>query len=90
MAQKILDQCTKDLRHRPGLSNTAAWGMGCFSVKDLGSWWKLMTDDSTVVVVHGGREEIRFCLRFAGERPTRLSDVQIAEGLQSRSARPIR
>ena len=56
-----------------------------FRVADLTTWWKLMTDPRIVVVVHGGREEIRFCQRFAGSRPARLVDVQVAEGLQSRS-----
>src|SRR5207237_8687710 len=37
LAQKILDQCTKDLRHRPSLGNTAAGGMGCVRVKDFGN-----------------------------------------------------
>lgn len=55
-----------------------------FKVEDLSSWWKLMTDDQTTVVVHGGREEVRYCLRFTGQRPRKLVDVQVAEGLLSR------
>jgi ribonuclease D len=55
-----------------------------FEVPDLSSWWKLMADPDVQVVVHGGREEIRYCLRYAGARPGRLHDVQIAEGLQCR------
>ena len=55
-----------------------------FEVEDLSAWWEIMTDDVTTVVVHGGREEVRFCLRATGERPRRLVDVQVAEGLLSR------
>lgn len=55
------------------------------SVEDLSSWWKLMASDEILTVVHGGREEIRFCLHHAQAAPARLFDVQIAEGLQSRS-----
>jgi ribonuclease D len=56
-----------------------------FEVPDLSSWWKLMASPEIAVVVHGGREEVRFCLWGAGARPGRLFDVQIAEGLLSRS-----
>src|SRR5260370_41976538 len=56
-----------------------------FEVLDLSSWWKLMASSEIAVVVHGGREEVRFCLWGAGARPGRLFDVQIAEGLMSRS-----
>ena len=31
-----------------------------FKVHDLSPWWKLMVDDATTVIIHGGREEIRF------------------------------
>jgi ribonuclease D len=55
-----------------------------FEVRDLSSWWKLMADSAVQVVVHGGREEVRYCLRFAGVRPGRIYDVQIAEGLECR------
>lgn len=56
-----------------------------YSVRDLSRWWELMAEGRTLVVVHGGREEVRYCLRFAGRRPGHLADVQVAEGLQSRS-----
>src|SRR5258708_16867956 len=56
-----------------------------FLVRDLSAWWSLMAGGDTAVVVHGGREEARFCLWCAGARPARLFDVQIAEGLLSRS-----
>ncbi len=56
-----------------------------FEVRDLSGWWKLMASPTITVVVHGGREEVRFCLWNAGARPGKLFDVQIAEGLMSRS-----
>jgi ribonuclease D len=55
-----------------------------FQVQDLSRWWDLMTDDQTTIVVHGGREEIRFCHFATGRPPRKLVDVQIAEGLRSR------
>src|SRR5262245_8090596 len=56
-----------------------------YQVRDLSAWWKLMAGPNVTVVVHGGREEVRFCLWNAGARPPRLFDVQIAEGLLSRA-----
>lgn len=56
-----------------------------YCVHDLSSWWRLMADESILTVVHGGREEVRFCLKHAGKRPGQLVDVQVAEGLESRS-----
>lgn len=54
-------------------------------VRQLDSWWSLMTDEATEVIVHGGQAEVRFCLEANGQRPRNLVDTQIAEGLQSRS-----
>jgi ribonuclease D len=56
-----------------------------FEVTDLGSWWRLMADNKTMVVVHGGREEVRFCLTHTQQRPAKLVDIQVAEGLRSPS-----
>lgn len=56
-----------------------------YEVDDLSCWWDVMTDDETTVVVHGGQAEVRFCLDLAQKVPSRLVDVQIAEGLRSRS-----
>ncbi len=56
-----------------------------FPLRSLDSWWRIMADDSTTVVVHGGQAEIRFCLTLGGLKPNRLVDVQLAEGLRSRS-----
>lgn len=56
-----------------------------FQVKDLSAWWDIMTDDRSAVIAHAGREEVRFCVHNCGARPRRLFDIQIAEGLRSRS-----
>lgn len=56
-----------------------------YEIQDLSEWWKLMADDETQVIIHGGREEVRFCLTFACASPRKLWDVQVAEGLRSRS-----
>ncbi len=55
-----------------------------FAVADLSSWWSLMVDGETTVIIHGGREEIRFCHAATGKQPGNLVDVQLAEGLLSR------
>lgn len=55
-----------------------------FAVPDMSAWWDLMLDDQTVIIVHGGREEIRFCLTYTGEVPRLVRDVQVAEGLRGR------
>jgi len=54
-----------------------------YRVRDLSAWWNIMADDQTTVIVHAGREEIRFCLNHGGCRPQRLVDTQLAEGLRS-------
>ncbi|MFV0446331.1 MAG: ribonuclease D [Planctomycetaceae bacterium] len=54
------------------------------AVHDLSRWWELMADPDLLVIIHGGREEIRFCLREGNCTPQNLVDVQIAEGLLSR------
>lgn len=55
-----------------------------FEIPDLSAWWSLMTGDDVTIIVHGGREEVRFCQHIAGQLPRKLVDVQIAEGLLSR------
>ena len=54
-----------------------------YLVHDLTPWWEIMGDDQTTVIVHAGREEIRFCLNLGERRPQRLVDTQLAEGLRS-------
>jgi ribonuclease D len=50
-------------------------------VPDLGPLWQLLVEPGRESLVHAGREEFRFCLRFAGRRPHRWFDVQLAAGL---------
>jgi ribonuclease D len=50
-------------------------------IKDLSPLWQLLTEPGRETLVHAGREEFRFCLRYAGRRPHRWFDVQIAAGL---------
>ncbi len=54
-----------------------------FGVPDLSAWWQIMADETTTIIVHAGREEIRFCLHLGGCRPQRVFDTQLAEGLRS-------
>ena len=56
-----------------------------FKVNDLTSWWKIMTNEQTTVIVHGGQAEVRFCLHAKAGPPQNLIDVQIAEGLYTPS-----
>lgn len=55
-----------------------------YEVPNLSRWWEIMQNDSNRVIVHGGREEIRFCERHNNAIPRNLFDVQIAEGLLSK------
>lgn len=50
-------------------------------IEDLGPLWRLLTESGRETLVHAGREEFRFCLRYAKARPHRWFDVQIAAGL---------
>ncbi|MEZ6045284.1 MAG: HRDC domain-containing protein [Planctomycetaceae bacterium] len=52
---------------------------------DLSQWWEIMADPDVTVVVHGGQAEVRFCLEEGQKTPCSLVDIQLAEGLQSRS-----
>ena len=56
-----------------------------YEIDDLAPWWRIMADDNTTVLVHGGQAEVRFCLTLFGERPRKLIDVQLAEGFCSGS-----
>lgn len=55
------------------------------TITTLTSWWDIMADDSTTVIVHGGQAEIKFCVHMCGQIPKRLVDIQLAEGLRGRS-----
>jgi len=52
-----------------------------FLVKDLTSWWQIMGDESIEVIIHGGREELKFCHHLGKIVPRNVFDVQLAEGL---------
>jgi len=54
-------------------------------VPDLTRWWELMADDQTRIIVHGSREEIRFCFTNLRRPPRLVWDIQVAEGLRGRS-----
>ncbi|MCA9040745.1 MAG: HRDC domain-containing protein [Planctomycetaceae bacterium] len=54
-------------------------------LSDLTEWWEIMADPDVTVVVHGGQAEVRFCLELGQKKPESLVDIQLAEGLQSRS-----
>lgn len=55
------------------------------TIDDLSPWWDIMADEQTLVIVHGGQAEIRFCLHQIGQPPARLFDIQLAEGFRGRS-----
>jgi ribonuclease D len=57
------------------------WIVDPLALADLGELWQLVTDPERELVVLAAREEIRFCLRYAGRPPGRLLDVQLAAGL---------
>lgn len=54
-------------------------------ISDLSPWWEIMADDQTLVIVHGGQAEIRFCLDEINQAPQHLFDIQLAEGFRGRS-----
>jgi ribonuclease D len=48
------------------------------AVRDVTPFWKLISQGDHETVVHAGREEFRFCQRYAQRRPVNLFDVQVA------------
>jgi ribonuclease D len=48
---------------------------------DLSEFWQAVTDPEREVIALAARQELLFCLRFAGRAPHRLFDPQIAAGL---------
>jgi len=66
-------------------TNEQSAGVDPFELDSLESWWEIMADDKTTIVVHGGQAEIRFCRQLGGRSPRRLIDVQLAEGMRSTS-----
>jgi ribonuclease D len=65
--------------------NGESYAVDPLAIDDLSTWWDVMADDHTTVIVHGGQAEIRFCLTLSGLVPRKLVDIQLAEGLRSRS-----
>jgi ribonuclease D len=47
----------------------------------LDAFWKLVVDPANLVVVHAGREEVRLCQLWTGQKPGNLFDLQIAAAL---------
>jgi ribonuclease D len=47
----------------------------------LDAFWKLVVDPANLVVVHAGREEVRLCRLWTGQKPGNFFDLQIAAGL---------
>jgi ribonuclease D len=50
------------------------------AVEEVQEFWSLVADFSGPVIVHAGREEIRFCYRACGRKVAHLFDVQLAAG----------
>src|SRR5260370_22286247 len=59
-----------------------------FEILDLSSWWKLMASPEIAVVVHGGRERVRFLLWGAAAPPGPPFLVRVAGRLMSRNFPP--
>ena len=51
------------------------------AVDDLSPVWSELTAGNHETIVHAGREELRFVLRYAQHRPSNLFDIQIAAGM---------
>jgi ribonuclease D len=51
------------------------------ALPDLSPLWQLLTSPGRETLVHAGREEFRFFLRYAGKPPAQWFDVQLAAGL---------
>jgi ribonuclease D len=48
---------------------------------DLREFWQVLTDPEREVIALAARQELLFCLRYAGRAPHRVFDPQIAAGL---------
>lgn len=57
------------------------WIVDPIALADLRPLWELITAPERRMVALAAREEIRFCLRYAGRPPQNLLDPQIAAGL---------
>lgn len=52
-----------------------------FTAGPLDAFWQCVSNPAHLVVVHGGREEVRLCQRFTGKPPGKLVDLQYAAAL---------
>ncbi len=57
------------------------WIVDPLAVGDLSALWEILTAPERELIVFAAREEMRFCLRYAGRLPGRVLDAQIAAGL---------
>lgn len=57
------------------------WIVDPLDLPNLSELWQELTSERRETVVLAAREEIRFCLRYAGRPPQRLTDPQVAAGL---------
>jgi ribonuclease D len=56
------------------------WIIDPLAVTELGDLWEAVTSEDREMVALAAREEIRFCIRYAGRPPQRLLDPQIGAG----------
>ncbi|MCS7269892.1 MAG: HRDC domain-containing protein, partial [Gemmataceae bacterium] len=52
-----------------------------YTVGRLDPFWELLFDPQRLVVLHGGKEDLRICREQGGRLPARIFDTQIAAGL---------
>lgn len=52
-----------------------------FEIGPLDTFWQLIVDPANEVIVHAGREEVRLCQTWSGQRPGNVFDLQIAAGM---------
>ncbi|MFN3649895.1 MAG: ribonuclease D [Armatimonadota bacterium] len=57
------------------------WIVDPLAVNDLSALWQLLTEPGREVIALAPREELRFCLRYAGRVPDPLFDPQTAAAL---------
>lgn len=57
------------------------WIVDPLALPDLGELWAELTSPDREFIALAAREEIRFCVRYAGRPPARLLDIQLAAGL---------
>ena len=74
-------------RHRPELclvqiaTPQTLYVIDPYATGHLEGLWELLQDPGRLVVVHGGKEDIRICQHQAHRPPARIFDLQLAAGL---------